>query len=420
MELQLTSKTKQRLIDCITKYYSSFDIRSIGRMLEIDETEYFSPMMPNKVLADEFITRVFQLSKQADMLDIIKNHSTLNRKQIINDLNIVDEVFTNKTDDKTNIRNIIHLSDIHLGTLEDSQRYRLQLNTDLALALNIEKIDFLVLSGDISHRATEEQYNAAVLLVESIILKFNIDRNKIIIVPGNHDVNWDISKKSAISSSEDSVLFDEEIYKLRFDNFNKYFYKKICKKTYPQIYSKQGLLYEYEKEKIIILGLNSAWQIDHINKYRSSIYINSLDDPLDKTMDKNYNDWLKIAVFHHPVKGKESMNDEFLQLLIRHNFKVCMHGHIHEAKYDFCSYGNDKEIAIIGAGTFGAPDEEHVLGVPLQYNFINLGVDNKKIRVITRRKENTDGAWEADARWGNKDKPVAFYDIDISKLHKSK
>ncbi|MBV4429692.1 metallophosphoesterase family protein [Clostridium tyrobutyricum] len=412
MELQFTSKDIQVLIDCIAKYYSAFDIRSLGRNLNISETEYFSPSMPNGILAEGFVNRVFQLSKQAELVSIIENHPTLKRKDILNKVSI------DKTSEKILCKNILHLSDIHLGTKEDAQKYRMQLNTDLLLALNVKQIDFLVLSGDISNQSTKEQYDAAVEFIEGIITKFNVDRDKIIIVPGNHDLSWKVSKKSIVSSDKDTINFNKDIYRMRFDNFNKYFYKKICKKPYPSDYSKQGVLYEYEEEKIIFLGLNSAWQIDHINKYRSSIYINSMEGPLDKIIDRKYNDWFKVAVFHHPVTGEDSMNNDFLQLLMRHNFKVCMHGHIHEAKYDFCTYGNNKEIAIVGAGTFGAPDKEHVQGVPLQYNLIKLGLENNTMKVITRRKEKPDGAWEADARWGDKDKPDPFYNIDLLSLSK--
>lgn len=421
LELQFTFKEMQELIDCVAKYYSDFDIRSLGRNLEISEIEYHSPTMTNRLIAENFINRVFQLSKQDELMDIIENHPTLNRKNIISILDVNRRKSDDKTFDETPSINILHLSDIHLGTKEDAQKYRLQITTDLSLALKVEKIDFLVISGDVSNHSTKEQYSAAVELIESIVEKYNIDKGKIIIVPGNHDLSWNISKKSSVPTSTDieDEDYNEEIYKMRFDNFNKFFYKKICGRAYPHNYSKQGILHEYGNEKIIMLGLNSAWRIDHIHKDRSSIYVNSLDDPLDKIMDKKYNDWLKIAVFHHPVTGKDSMNNEFLQLLIRHNFKICMHGHIHEAKYDFCSYGSNKTIAIIGAGTFGAPDEEHVLGVPLQYNLIKLQIDNKAIRVITRRKEKVDGAWEADARWGDKDKPKAFYDIDLLKINKS-
>lgn len=410
MKRQLTYRDKEVLINDISRYYSVSDIRSLGRVLEINESDYFNSNVTIKVLTDSFITRVFQLSKQHMLLDIIQNDDNLKRENIIKD--IFCDNFISDSNPKDSIR-ILHLSDIHLGTLEDAHKYELQLKTDLFCALDVEKLDFLIISGDITNEASSEEYNAAVILINSIVKKFGIDTNKIIIVPGNHDLSWDISKKAIIK--DDGSEFDEETYMLRFDNFNKCFYKMICNKDYPTEYDKQGILHKYEEEKIIILELNSSWHIDHINKLRASIYMPSMSEPLDDIMSKKYDDWLKIAVFHHSVSEKDSMDNGFLQILVRNGFKICMHGHIHEAKYDFYPYGSNSNIAIIGAGTFGAPAKEHVLGVPFQYNFIELSSNNKTIKVNTRRREKIDGAWEADSRWGDKDNPKPFYEIDLSK-----
>ena len=39
--------------------------------------------------------------------------------------------------------------------------------------------------------------------------------------------------------------------------------------------------------------------------------------------------------------------------------------------------------------------------------------DERTITVNTRKKEKTDGAWSADARWDDKNKPEPFYDFDL-------
>ncbi|WP_159036293.1 metallophosphoesterase family protein [Clostridium botulinum] len=416
MESRSTFRDREILIKGISTYYSVEDIKSLARLLDISEAEYFNAYISSNELADKFVTRVFQLSKENQLLETIKDNEDLKRPNIIKNIStdIINGDNNENEDESFNSLKILHLSDIHLGTSAEASKYKLQLKTDLISRLKVEKIDFLILSGDITNASTFDEYDAAFKFIEDIIKSFKIDRSKIIIVPGNHDLSWDVCKRALIKEDE----FNKEIYKLRFDNFSNYFYSKLCGQDYPTEYEKQGILYKYEEEKIIVLGLNSAWEIDHIKKLRASINMESMSESIGNIiMDKKYNDWLKIAVFHHSVTGKDSMDNGFLELLVSNNFKVCMHGHIHEAKYDFYSYGNNREIAIIGAGTFGAPAEEHVLGVPLQYNFIELSLDNKQIKVNTRRREKVDGAWEADARWGDKDNPKPFYKIDLSKIN---
>jgi hypothetical protein len=100
-------------------------------------------------------------------------------------------------------------------------------------------------------------------------------------------------------------------------------------------------------------------------------------------------------------------------LLSVHKFQIYMHGHIHEAVESFYKYDDRRGIQIIGAGTFGASSKEQILGIPLQYNLLTFDPDERTITVKTRKKEKPDGAWSADARWGDKNKPDPFYVIDL-------
>jgi len=148
-------------------------------------------------------------------------------------------------------------------------------------------------------------------------------------------------------------------------------------------------------------GTITIWrQLDHEYRSRSGIHMGALSRALGQLQDHAYDDWLKVAVWHHPVTGKETMNDEFMQLLAVHGFQMCMHGHIHEALEGFYHYDANRSIHIVAAGTFGAPAHDQVPGIPLQYNLLVLDRKARKICVQTRKKEKPDGAWSADARWG--------------------
>ena len=54
-----------------------------------------------------------------------------------------------------------------------------------------------------------------------------------------------------------------------------------------------------------------------------------------------------------------------------------------------------------------------VAGIPLQYNLLKLDWESRAITVETRKKEKPDGAWSADARWGDKNNPVPRYTIQL-------
>lgn len=326
--------------------------------------------------------------------------------------------------------NILHLSDVHFGKEEQADNYFTQLASDLTNNLEIKQLDYLVISGDIANRSTEQEYEAAFQMVDKLVNKYELDYNRIVIVPGNHDLNWELSEDSYefvpqrkvpkslpegeyINENTGKRIRKEEKYQERFKYFSEIFYTKIYNKPYPQDYKQQAIVHSFEEHKILFLGLNSCWEIDHHYKQRASIHPNAISTAIDEILGK-YDGWLKIAVWHHPVTGGETMkNVEFLEQLAVNGFQIGMHGHIHEAKDENFKYDDNRGLRIIGAGTFGAPAREQVTGIPLQYNLLVLDSSNGKLTVNTRKKEKTNGAWCADSRWGNKNNPNPYYTIEL-------
>jgi small GTP-binding protein len=326
---------------------------------------------------------------------------------------------------------ILHLSDLHIANEEQAKIYRARLETDLIQGLNVKRLEYLVISGDIANHSTEDEYRAAFSLVDGLVKRFGLDASRVVVVPGNHDLNWEESKNAYqftynplpkplkegqyFSGGDEGVLLcNEELYQKRFNRFSEYFYKKVYPgKEYPLKYSDQYLLVERPNDHILFLGLNSCWQIDHYFKSRASINMHALSQILDKLQDDKYDGWLKMAVWHHPVTGREMMNDEFMELLTLHGFQVCLHGHIHETIATFHQVDDKYGIRIIGAGTFGAPANEQITGIPLQYNLLIFDPQIGEINVQTRKKEKPDGLWSADSRWGDRNDPKPWYRINI-------
>lgn len=330
---------------------------------------------------------------------------------------------------------ILHLSDLHFGDDTFSNVWRTQLETDLIKELGIKRLEYLVISGDVANRSTEKEYETAFAMVDGLVKRFGLDASRVVIVPGNHDLNWDLSESAypfvskrklpsplpedrCIPAGEAGALVrDEALYRERFAHFNTYFYRRVYSgQDYPLDYAEQCLFVERPEDRILFLGLNSSWQLDHHFRIRSGIHMPALTRALDRLQGGKYDNWLKVAVWHHPVNGKEVMNDEFMQLLAVHGFQICLHGHIHEAIQGFHHYDDRRRIHIIGAGTFGAPAHEQVTGIPLQYNLLTFDPKTGEMTVNTRKKEKPDGAWSADARWGDKNDPKPWYRFKVPSL----
>ncbi|MEP0801961.1 HEAT repeat domain-containing protein [Funiculus sociatus] len=335
------------------------------------------------------------------------------------------------------LMHILHLSDLHFSTPDQANLWSTQLRTDLRRELSIPHLDALILSGDIANYSTEEEYKAAEEFLNTLCRNFTLKPEQIILVPGNHDLNWKLAKKAYKLTDRDGYdgelkdghyieesasvirVRDDGDYKQRFAHFSS-FYETIKQKPYPLDYDQQYTLDHLKEQNLLILGLNSAWQLDHHYKTRASINMGALSNALTQIDDNpDYDNCLKIAVWHHPLDSAYSdrITDQgFLEQLAVNGFRFFLHGHIHKAETSLFRYDmstNGRKLDRICAGTFGAPVREWVPGYPLQYNL--LKIEDNQLSVYTRRREEVNGAWKPDARWlqGAGKTPLDYYAIAL-------
>ncbi|NOW04437.1 reverse transcriptase domain-containing protein [Clostridium beijerinckii] len=213
--------------------------------------------------------------------------------------------------------NILHLSDIHFG-IEPTGNGKIDDNqvADRTLVLRslIKELDKLpqewipnaiVISGDIGWKGRTQDYNEAKLWITELMRKLNIDSSRLIVCPGNHDLNRDIAKYKNIPqncSEADDFLSNRNVHGYA-DYFNDYqeFAKQLNIKTY-KFGSKEG----YLSGVLIIDGfrfiiLNSAW-FSRGNNDQSKLWIGL---PIIKLLEannqiENNDEYINIGVLHHP------------------------------------------------------------------------------------------------------------------------
>jgi hypothetical protein len=313
---------------------------------------------------------------------------------------------------------LLHLSDLHFASPEQATIAYSQLADDLRQQ-GVDRLDAVVVSGDLVNRATVPEYTVAEMFLEQLKSGFGVKAQAVVLVPGNHDVSWAHSKAaySLVKRSElreppaPGTYFehtpeilevrDEEKYRLRFSPFSE-LYEKIKGEPYPLAYQDQATITSLPESGLCILGLSSAWEIDHLFPNRASIHMGALSKALLALPDPRPGE-LRIATFHHPLDSHEESrirDGGFLQRLAVAGFQLILHGHVHRAdektyRYDRSVGG--RQIEIVTAGTFGAPVREWVHGYPLQYNLLLIRPD--EITVETRCRTEVNGAWMPDARW---------------------
>jgi len=343
---------------------------------------------------------------------------------------------------------ILHLSDLHISVSTDTKAIIQPLLADIndkVDGLSINEIDCIVITGDITNKGDKDEFSKAYEFLVDLKEYFSVNDNCFIVVPGNHDINWDedvydwvIKRKTDISDIKQGTFIeqgngllirDEERYPKRFNNFSKYFYKPLTGKDYPLNYEDQIIPYFCSEKNILFLAINSSWEIDEYFNNRSSIHAGALSrgllksdmiikDKLENEIIPRSDNVFKIALWHHPVTGNEKIeNDAFLERLRQAGFNICLHGHVHEQRSDIIGYLHPtRKLHIIGAGTFNASAINRPESIPRLYNLIELPNDKNMIRVHTRCMMRSTGAWESWAVWPGKNKleKKAYYEINFN------
>jgi predicted MPP superfamily phosphohydrolase len=320
---------------------------------------------------------------------------------------------------------ILHLSDLHVSKMTNPDELLGPLCLDLRSrngGLEIEKLDYLVLSGDISDTGQQLEYEIARRLVSGIISEFGLNAERCIVVPGNHDIDWEVDvydwtpKRRVTQDIIDTgiclkqgngFLVRNDAYNERLKTFSDNFYHTLVQRSYPLKPEEQTLDFYFPRDNMQFVCLNTCWEIDEHFQDRASVNKSAIAEGLRRADSmirrdaQRVDDIFRIAVLHHPVSGNEKVKDDaFLGQLRQAGVKIILHGHIHESRADLVGYFEPaRQLHIIGAGSFGASMKARPESTPRLYNIIELSRNFDYATVHTRSLRKDGAAWEPWAVW---------------------
>jgi small GTP-binding protein len=344
---------------------------------------------------------------------------------------------------------ILHLSDLHMSPDPDSHPETMlqQLLTDLQghRDLAFESLDYLFVTGDLTTCASPDEFEKAYQFISGIIEAFQLNAARSVIVPGNHDIDWNetvyewksnrqvdlkaLRDGTYVHQGTGVLIRNEQLYPRRFKNFSDRFYMFLRQEEYPLAFEEQAIPFLFVESKIQLLALNSCWEIDEFFPNRASIYSRALakglaaaDGQIQQARQTGAlgvdSEILRLAIWHHPVTGNDKIvDDAFLDRLRQADFKLCLHGHVHEERADLIGYTHpDRQIYVAGAGSFGAPASQRPEAIPRLYNVLEIPVDRSEIKVHTRCLRNPRGAWDGWAVWEGRtpQERQTYYRIDLA------
>lgn len=248
---------------------------------------------------------------------------------------------------------ILHLTDFHLNkkTLRDwNDFYKDAFFEKLEELKLVQEIDLITFTGDLIDKGGKDfgstsnaLYEFKNNIISPILDLLNIDISRLVICPGNHDINRfadpkidENGLKTTLISSEEVIDFIENnqnensyhyIQRIKdYKEFEYELYKDIkCDKIHSLF--KFSLKYKIRNKTIGISSINSAWRCYNDNDF-SNILIgeNQLNDNY-KFVEKCD---VKIALLHHQLDWLSEVEKRTINSHINKNFDLILSGHVHE------------------------------------------------------------------------------------------
>ena len=331
---------------------------------------------------------------------------------------------------------ILHISDLHrdghspirndvlLDSLENDRRH---FSAEEEPRIRIP--DLIVVSGDIvqgvrrdvpePQACLREQYEQAGDFLSQLANRFvGGDRERVVIVPGNHDVSayhvgeslspvdvppdrqGELVEQLFLPGSplrwswRDLKLFritDSSMYMERMAAFA-HFYSEFYQgeRTYTLDPANHIDIFDCPQFDLTIVGFSSCYNNDLYNK-QGSMHPACIAEAGTRLRHPSISGRLRIAVWHHDTEGSpvraDYMDPDFTQNLIDRGFSLGLHGHQHRPQHLDTKFRHEieRKITLISAGTLcGGPGFGHKCA----YNVIELDTVNRTGRLHVREMQN--------------------------------
>ena len=182
-----------------------------------------------------------------------------------------------------------------------------------ALTLEGIKIEYIIFLGDSSFSGRSEEFNQAKRVLNDLARNFNVKKQNVLILPGNHDVEREElrSKQTEYKKKHKTLLSYEEQQEVKLKSFQEFydsFYADV-----RDDYTKDKICFDFNdaicrtmyspEMGVVFLGINSAYK-ESYNKNEQVGYINidKLKSNLQQISEK-YTDKKIIALMHHKMDG---------------------------------------------------------------------------------------------------------------------
>jgi predicted phosphodiesterase/CheY-like chemotaxis protein len=258
-----------------------------------------------------------------------------------------------------------------------------------------------VFTGDVAFHGKKNEYELAVeKFFEPLLRETGVPKDRLFIVPGNHDVDRDGLDKvtedgmrALLGKRDETNHFlsgdqDRRHFFRKFDNYgdfiNTYFERFLAYSHNEYFYTR---VLGFGGTKLAILGLNSAWMsgcskdTDGEVQDRNNLLVGELQ--LEKALDSVQEADLRVAILHHPLDWLNEDDRYEIKKRLEAKCEVILHGHLHMPRLEMVA-STAGQATYIPVGAI-YEDREFLNG----YNFVQLDLASGNGTVFLRRYNDT-------------------------------
>jgi predicted phosphodiesterase len=298
----------------------------------------------------------------------------------------------------------LHLSDFHFRTSQtyDSNIVLQALLEDVQARIEQDGLtpDFIAVTGDVAFSGKAEEYELASEFFDDLLTKTNLPKERLFLVPGNHDVDRDrvstgvqaIGDTLTDRNSTNAVLVNPGDRRLLFDRFvsyanfvNEYLGDHLSFDDEHYYYTYHLRIRDHQ---IAILGLNSAWLCASDDDKANGLLLGErqVRDVLEQSKDAD----MRIALLHHPFDWLREFDQNDSAALLYDNCDFILQGHLHQTATTKLS-SPDGEAMVLGCGACYETRE-----FPNMHNWVRLDPSAGNGKVFLRRYSDARGGFWAN------------------------
>ena len=300
----------------------------------------------------------------------------------------------------------LHLSDLHF---ENSKWKDGKLVFD-ALIKDLEQLrreeglkpDIILFSGDLVNAGAENADLDALnqKIVIPLLSTTDLPKDKLIVCPGNHDIDREIVRKQPIvqtgllqtlkDRASCNDFFDSQprdhapnFHFARMEAFSRYSARFGEANRINHTAFFESFVIPFEKTKIGIVALNTAWlstgEPDDRDRGTLIIPERAIDEAIADLSDCSF----KVAIFHHPLDYLAEHNRFDCKGLLLKNFNLVCTGHLHRSMPESVRSPIGQSICSEGGALYASRSYHN------GYCFITFDLDTRRVDFIHRRWEDS-------------------------------